>query len=490
MAAALSVSMLVPAVVSAQGLRITPSLSISETLTNNRDTAARSQQADLITQISPGIALTSRAGLLQGSLNYAATGVAYARESSLNSLYHTLAAAGSAQWWDGRSGVDLTASAGRQVISAFGVQSADSSLNTGNQAQVFSYSLSPYLRGRLPGNVAYQARLTYSDATSDADIVGSSRVLGGTLGVNGRLGVLGWALDASRQASNSGLQGRTYNSRLGGTLTYTPDFDWAIRVRAGREADTLQLSDGQQRMTWGGGVTWQPGPRTTMVLDMERRLFGRSHSFSFSHRMARTIWTLSDSRGLERGLSSGRAVVSVYDQYFALFASVEPDPIRRDLMTRAFLVSNGLDPSALVATGGFLSGSATVQRQQLASMAYQGLRSTFTVSWSQSNSRLAGESSSGSGLSADGAVRQQGLTLGWSHRLTADSSLAVGLSQQRTLGDNSRGGGNDLRSLTATWNGRLGPHSSVSLGLRHSSFDSDTNPYSESAVLGSIRMQF
>lgn len=476
--------------VSAQGLRVTPSFSISETLTDNRDTAARAKQADLITQISPGIAITSRSGLLQGSLTYAATGVAYARESSLNNLYHTLAAGGSAQWWDGRSGIDLSASAGRQVISAFGVQSADSSLNTGNQAQVFSYSLSPYLRGRLPGNVAYQARLTYSDATSDADTVGSSRVLGATLGVNGRLGVLGWALDATRQASNSGVQGRTYNSRVGGTLTYTPDIEWAVRVRAGREADTLQLDDGQQRMTWGGGLTWQPGPRTTMVLDLERRLFGRSHSFSFSHRMARTIWTLSDSRGLERGLSSGRAVTSLYDQFFALFASVEPDPIRRDVMTRAFLVSNGLDANTLVATGGFLSGSATVQRQQLASMAYQGLRATFTVSWSQSNSRPVGEPAVGGAAQLDGAIRQQGLTLGWSHRLTADSTVAVGLSQQRTLGDANRGGGNDLRSLTATWNGRLGPRSSVSLGLRHSSFDSDTNPYSESAILGSIRMQF
>ena len=49
---------------------------------------------------------------------------------------------------------------------------------------------------------------------------------------------------------------------------------------------------------------------------------------------------------------------------------------------------------------------------------------------------------------------------------------------------------NDLRSVTATWSAKLGPYSNVTLGMRHTQFDSDVNPYQESAVIGSIRVQF
>ena len=48
----------------------------------------------------------------------------------------------------------------------------------------------------------------------------------------------------------------------------------------------------------------------------------------------------------------------------------------------------------------------------------------------------------------------------------------------------------DLQSVVATWSTRLGPHASASLGLRHNRFDSDTNPYNESALIGSVRLQF
>ena len=84
---------------------VVPSLGITLTATDNRDLSSKRPQSDLVTEISPGIALASRRGPLQGLLNYSLNGVAYARESSLNTVYHTLAANGRWSLLEGRAGI-------------------------------------------------------------------------------------------------------------------------------------------------------------------------------------------------------------------------------------------------------------------------------------------------------------------------------------------------------------------------------------------------
>lgn len=475
----------------AQGaFSIVPSVAVTATATDNRDLSTTRREADLVTQVSPGIAVSSRRGALQGSLNYALNGVVYARDAAQNNVFHSLAANGRLSLLDGRAGLEATAAAGRQVVSAFGTQTADSNLGTGNQAQVVSYSLSPYLAGRLLGNVAYQTRLVYSESRSDAGTAGDTMSLNAVVGLSGRVAGLGWGIDTSRAISKTPNTARTHNGRIVGSLSHQPDPEVQLFLRAGTEVDDIRTGQSERTTTWGLGVQWTPGPRTSLRANYDQRFFGRSHALSFSHRMARTIWTLGDSRSFETGGVAGRAVVSVYDLFFAQFASVEPDPVRRDALVRNFLTANGLDAGSRVVAGGFLTSGPTVQRNQNFSAAYQGLRATITVSLLRTESRSAAESTPAGGDVANGnRVRQQGLSVSLTHRLTPDSSFVVTASQQRTPSSGNFGG-SDLQSIVATWSTRLGPHASASLGLRHNRFDSDTNPYNESAVIGSIRMQF
>lgn len=473
-----------------QGLRVQPTLSVTEILTDNRDASASDRQADLISQISPGVTLSSRGGPLQGSLAYSANGLFYARDSSLNAIHHALN--GSARYvpWDDRAGITATASAGRQAVSAFGTQSTSAGLNTGNQSQVFSYSLAPYLRGQLLGNVGYRVQLAYTASRSDSDGPGDTTSLSGTAGLSGRLGRLGWGLDASRVITEQTNGLRTHNGRVVGSLNLSPDVEWQFSVRAGIEQDDLRSGQSQRSTTWGAGLSWLPGPRTSLRADIDRRFFGNSHSLSFSHRMARSIWSASDSRSLQDAGTAPRAEVSAYDLFFAQFASVEPDPVQRDLLVRSFLAANGLDPGSTVIVGGFITSAPSVQRRQQASMAYQGLRTTVTVSAFRSETRSVGLITTPGDDLADGRrVRQQGYSLSVAHRLTPHASLVIAASQQRTLDAGDRAG-NDLQTITATWTARLGRQTSTSLGLRHTRSDSETNPYHESALIGSIRMQF
>ncbi len=50
--------------------------------------------------------------------------------------------------------------------------------------------------------------------------------------------------------------------------------------------------------------------------------------------------------------------------------------------------------------------------------------------------------------------------------------------------------GNEQRLLTVTWVGNLGPRTDVSLGARHTQFESITSPYHESAIIGTFSYRF
>ena len=473
----------------AQGLVVVPSVSITETLTNNVDLSAAQMRADFITQISPGLSVSARSGGLQGSLAYSLNGLVFAKDTSQNSIYHSLSSSGKFSMLEGRVGVDVLANAGRQVVSAFGVQSASATQFGGNQAQVFSYSLAPFWAGRLIGGVNYQTRLTFTQSTSDAaGGSGDAMALNGSVGIDGRIGPLGWGVDASRLSSQNELRPRSHNNRLFGSLNYSPAIDLLLALRAGTESDDLRSGRSERTATWGVGMTWMPGPRTSVRMDLDRRFFGRSHAVTMSHRMARTMWTFTDTRSLETSGISGRGALSNYDFFSQQFASIS-DASLRDVLVRDLLAARNLDPSGRELAAGFLTNGPTVQRSQNLSATYQGLRSTFTVLAFQTSSRSAALSGNGDEQAGANAVRQQGLSLSLSHRLTPGASIVVSVSQQKTK-DSGSLAGNDLKTITATWSAKLGPYSNVTLGVRHADADSDLNPYQESAVIGSIRMQF
>ncbi|HNT38717.1 MAG TPA: TIGR03016 family PEP-CTERM system-associated outer membrane protein [Rubrivivax sp.] len=469
---------------------VVPSLKVTLTATDNRDLSSTRPQSDLVAEISPGIALASRRGPLQGALNYSLSGVAYARDSSLNTVYHNLAANGRFSLLEGRAGIDGTASAGRQVVSAFDTQSPDANLVRGNQAQVTSYSLSPYVSGLLPGNGSYRGRVTYNDSRSDsAGDAGDTTSLNAQLGFGWQRGKLGFGVDAHRAIYETPRTARAHNGGLVGNLSWRFDVDLQGVLRLGTEVDDIRSGRSERITTWGLGGVWTPTPRTLIRADYDRRFFGRSHALLFSHRTARTIWTLADTRSFQTGGVGGRAIVSAYDLFFAQFASVEPDPARRDAMVRSFLSANGIDPNGQVTIGGFLNTGPTVQRNQTASFAYQGLRTTVMLALLRSQTERLGSTGPGGDFDLTDRIVQHTINLSLSYRLTPGASLVVSASRQRTPGAGSVGG-NTLRTIDATWSARLGPSTNASLGLRHTRFDSVSRPYDENALIGSVRMLF
>lgn len=470
------------------GVTIVPLFTISQSLTDNRKLSSTDRQADLITQISPGVQITSRSGALQGTLSYTANGTVYARDSGASTLQNQLSASGTADLIDRRFSLSGQATIGQQAVSAFDVQSPTPALNTANRSEVMSYSLTPLLKGRLLGAVDYQARVTYSATRSSGSNLGDSSGLNGSVDLAGTLGRLGWGIDVSRNGSRFDDGRSSYTGRAGASLNFAPDPEVRLSLRLARESSDLSTTGTSHTVSWGGGVNWAPTPRTTFSVDADRRYFGDSHSITAQHRFARSIWTYTDSRSVTNGGVSGGGRFSLYDLYFAQFASEVPDPVKRDVFVRQYLNFFNLDPNT-VTSGGFLSGGSSVQRRQNLAVSFQGQRSTLTLSGYTSTSTSLGAAATGSDLSRAGEVQQLGYNVTVSYRLTPTDAVTILVADQRTL-DAGTVAGNGLRTLSASWKGAVGRLSQVSLGLRYAVFDADLNPYHETALFGSLSLRF
>lgn len=475
------------------GLVIEPRLSLRETLTDNLKFSTQNKDAALVSTLSPGIRLSSNSGRVRGSLDYALNSVMYSRSQEPRQTQNQLSARGTVDLIEDWFTVDTRASINQQSRSAFGTVSVDPSLPNPNQSEVYNLGISPILRGSLPSILRYQLTADISETRAKNSSTGdlSNRGLSLQLGSLSPQTVLGWSAFLSKQRWKPDGGKATDSSSVTGSLLYRPDPEWNFSLTAGRERNSFTTLSQQSGNTYGASAGWQPSPRTRLALDWSRHDYGNSHTLSFEHRMARTVWRISDTQLASPAgpQANGARGLSNYDVFYSMFASREPDPAKRDILVRQFLSLLGMDPNT-VAVAGFANSTATLTRRQEASFALQGLRTTLTFLLNRNSSSRLDPVSAGQGDFADSnRIMVRGYTLNLAYRLTPTDSATVVLTDQQTRGDLASQR-SDLKSLIANWNARLGPSRNITLGLRHSRFDSPTQPYRENAVLATFVQQF
>jgi hypothetical protein len=138
----------------AENWRITPTLAVNETLTNNLYLNSTNRTSDLVTGITPGISIDGKGARASLRLSYAFTEQIYARESSSNGHQNALTAIGTLEAIDDWLFIDATGSISQQYLSAFGTISP-STANVNNQTETSSYSISPYIKGRFLTSTEY-----------------------------------------------------------------------------------------------------------------------------------------------------------------------------------------------------------------------------------------------------------------------------------------------------------------------------------------------
>ena len=477
-------------------LRITPSVSLIETVTDNRGLNAE-RRADAITEGRVNLNAALTGPYLRGYVDYGLSGTAHARDEDYNDLRHALAASAIAQVVPNKGYVDVRASIDQRLVSAFGTQSVSpTTRGDDNRAETATASIAPYWTSRLGSfadlDLRYALSMTRSKGTDRGDQ--TSRTATVRLGDASRR--ISWGLLATRQEVDFALGRDTIIDSATVLAGWMPHPDFAFTLTGGRERTDLVTLERQSYSTYGVQLRWRPTERTLAQGSWQHRFFGPSHQFSLSHRTPRTVWSLSSSRDLSTG--NGEAQVRIgttYDLMFQQFASVEPDPIRRDLLVRSFLTSRGIDPRLDVQVG-LLVSAVTLQREDSLAFSLLGRHLTVTTQFARSRNSSLSRFDSGVALGelASGRVEQRAATTNVSYRLSPRSAVDATVGWTRSTGESTgtvpEVQGTRLRSLQLNWSLQLTPRSAVSLGARHARFDSPTSPYEENALLASFTQRF
>jgi len=476
-----------------RGVSIQPYVSASGTYTDNVHLSNTNKQGDLVVALTAGVRIAGEGGRIKGYLNYGLTGQTYADGTKASTFQNSLNTFGSIEAIDKLAFVDFNGSISRQTVSAFGVQSDGTSIPNANQTEVSTFRLSPYLRGQLAGSTNYEARYAWTTTRTGTAEASDAKVQDALVRLDGRIpsGVLAWSVEASRQSVNFATGRSTDADRLAGTLNYPVSNQLVVSVTGGRDSNNYTNAGKENHSVVGAGVNWSPAPTTTLAANASNQSFGHGHSIVFEHRTPRTAWRFTDSNGVSTtpGQLISATVGSVYDLYFSQFAAAEPDPVKRAVLVNSFLQTNGISPSAPVIAG-YLTSAVLLQRRQDASFALLGVRDTLTFLASRSNSRrldtLTGATDD---LLSSSVIIQQGLSVSYAHRLTPQTALNAIASQQRTIGSSTQPETN-LRTISVNLTSRIGSQSTATFGARRSVFDSPSVPYTESALTGSLTVQF
>jgi len=480
--------------------KITPTIAINETATDNVALSNTQKKGDLISDINPGILVDGSGGRSKLHFDYQLHNLFYAQDSARNKTQNFLNAFGTLEALDNWLFIDASGVISQQSISAFnGTTSSAVNVNTNNNTtETSTYRLSPYIRGKLGYVADYQLRynLSTTRTKSNRAFDSDSQQLVGTLKGSTSKANLGWSLDGSSQTIKFGNGRSNEAERVRGVLTYHFDPQFRISLIGGREANDYLTPTKEAHTIRGAGLDWSPSERTQLSASRESRFFGNSNNFSFTHRTAGTAWKLSDSKDVTV-LPDQQATVSVgtnFDLFFNLFSSAIPDPDARAAFVNALLLSNGVSPTAQLPAG-FLSSAVTLQHRREMSFALLGARNTVTFAATQTDSQrlsqgagtgfLAGEDFSNAQI-----VRQRGASISWANKLTALSSLTGTLSRIISTGT---GGVSTLETtqqmVHLNFLTKLGPRTNAGLGARRVVVSGTTN-YSENALTGTVSHQF
>ncbi len=506
-----------PAIALASKITIVPRVSVAETFTNNVRLDNANKRSELITQVSPGIRISSSGGWIRGSIDYALTESLYANNTSARQSQNSLTAAGTLEAVDNWAFLDFSGSISQQAISAFGKPSSGGVLAGGNSTETSVYRLSPYIRGQIAGLATYEARYSIASLSSASAAAADSEQRDASLRLSGGQSSYGlsWGLDANHQVvAYSGAGRSTSSSAINGRLQYALNERWAAYTRIGHESNDFSALNGQQSDfvalggTWtpnpdlrvsldqdtrgfsGLGINWVPSKRTSVTVTRNRQLYGATHAVVLGYRTSNTAWTFSDSRGVSSSPAQGAGVQppSLYDLLTSQFAAAELDAVKRE-QYNAFLLANGVRPNAS-AIGGFLSSSVSLQRSQQLSFALFGARSTLSMFVTRShNTRLDTLSTAADDFLTASAVTQNGLSANYAYRLTAKSVVSVAAARQATSGSNTNAG-TSSKTFNVNLSTQLTRDTSASVGARRVIFDSTATPYSETAVTGNLQVRF
>ncbi len=474
------------------------------TATDNVDLSTQPRH-DYLVEGRLNLRLTLPYRRVRGYFDYTLAAVHFGRGEESDEFLNALESELTAELIEQHGFVDVSASVGQQLRSAFGaatlaqgVSSDTTSLSpsvaNSNQIESATYRVSPYLRGRLGDDGQLEARVEQSETKfrglDGSDFSTQRALLLADSGIRPR--ALRWRAQFSGAIYDFEGGRRTHEGMLRGDLGWAFNEETVASLIGGREGNNFQTAERRYASIYGANVDWRPSERTQFYGEGLHRFFGTGHTVSLSHRVSRMAIVVSDSRAVVApDRFSDRGLASAFDVLFLQFAGIQPDPVRRRALVQETLARNGIDPSEQIVSD-FVTNSVMVVRSQNLGISWTHVRDVVTFGVARTESRRADTLAlppPTDDFASTNRVDQSGAILSWAHRLTPTTTLTLVGGMQRTTGE-LPSQSTTLRSMSAQWALQLGPLTSLAVGFRHDSFDSTTSPYRANTATASLRTQF
>jgi len=431
-----------PAPAEAAEVRIKPSIDVRETFSDNVALAPiGSEQSGFITEIAPHLGIEAKGARMSFSADYTMRYFDYARVDRGSSLQHDLRAAGSGELLEDLFYIDADASSTRQSISAFGPRVNDRGDVAGNQADVRTYRISPYLRHRFGRAATAEARYTHDALKTDRGGLSDSTADHVRLGIASgpEYQRVQWKLAFDDQKIDYETTDDVETRALSGELRYllTPRF--ALTAMGGYE-DNSYLSVGKkpEGALWSLGFSWMPSERTSVAASAGRRFFGNTFSFNVQHRTRISVWSASYQEEITTARSQflTPTVQSTADFLGALWKNSIPDDAQRGATVDRFIRETELPDTVVVPVNSF-TNRVFLQKAALASVALKGARNTLVTSLFRIEREPQSVAAADLAISAPGgaingeATRQDGISTTWNWNMSARTSLTAGAAYAR-----------------------------------------------------------
>lgn len=483
-----------PALAQQQTVKLESSLRVSETVTDNaglRQSGAG--KTDWITQISPSVRLIANGSRVNGNLSVGVNSAFYANDSAPQSNNLTLGGSGKVNLVDNRAYVDVFGSISRQSASAFGPRGADTVTGTSNQAEVRTFSVSPYLLGRFGSTGSVELRYALMQTESDSSALSKTQSDTWTLNASDSRAsaLLGWGLNIRDSRSDVTDRGAVNqrSGRLTGFVNLDPQF--TLRLIGGAESNNFGGSNKRSTTIYGVGADWRPTPRTTVSGTVEDRFFGTGYMLNATHQTGRAAFTGSFTKNVSSTSQTMLGAVSLYDLLMLQYSVKYPDINERSAVVRQLIDTNAAGQGGvIVGAQSVLANGFFLDRRFQLGVTFSGVRNTvsliaFTSEHETLTERLAVTGNAAAGQNAT----TTGGTLMVSHSLSPLTSANAAYSSILSQSSDRSLAASRTNIVTAGLSTRFSSKTSGSLNIR-SNKGSGSSSYSENALIGAVAIQF
>lgn len=479
----------------AETLRIVPSVSVTETYSDNLDLAPRGvAKSGWITDLAPGIRLDLNGARAKGFLDFRYNDVSYNGESQFDNSRKQLNSRFTLEAVERFLFLEARADTTQENRSPFGTAAtADQSTLNRNRVETNTIQFAPILRGRIADAASYVLRYNVADVRIDDSLFPDTRT--GEFSArfqSEKAARINWIVEGRDIAIRNDVIGTLRDTWSRATLAYEPVPHLQFSASGGYERSDFTGSGTQNRATGGLGLAWNPSARTQFSAVGERRYFGAGHSLHFSHRMpgaAFRISSVKDAEMLPSGLANSQSG-SIAGLVDFLLTSAIPEPEARATAARRRMEEFAIGGNSILSSG-LASFRPYVYRNSVASAALLGTRHAVTITLTDREQRYADIGALAGALPQADDNRQRGYAVSVARRFTPLTTVTLFGRSLRTDGIEATAPDTRQADYGVAVTSRLNRNTTCTLGARRVSFDT-TAPdlsYREGAVFLTVSLR-